>query len=124
MRVLVAIMAAIVVVASACSSDDGHAAPYATASARVGQSIAVLGWHITVTNLRFDSDHVLVDVDASSSQTHAKPEDIRFGLYGALAHPIEADAVGSCKDVTSLALQPLSVQGADKMSGTVCLGPQ
>src|SRR5690242_15189836 len=84
MRVLVAIMAAIVVVASACSSDDGHAAPYATASARVGQSIAVLGWHITVTNLRFDSDHVLVDVDASSSQTHAKPEDIRFGLYGAL----------------------------------------
>ena len=47
-----------------------------------------------MTNLRFDGDDVLVDVDGSPSQKdgpHAKPEDIRFGLYGALAHPIEAN---------------------------------
>ncbi len=93
LRALVAVMAAIVVVASGGSGDG---------------------------------DYVLVDVDASPSQKdgpHAKPEDIRFGLYGAVAHPIEANGLGGCKDVTSLALQPLSAQ-ADRLTGTVCLGPQ
>jgi hypothetical protein len=124
MRALLAMMAALVMVVTACSGDDKHPAPYSTQAAAIGQSIAVLGWTITVKNLRFDADHVLVDVDAAASQAHAKPEDIRFGLYGALTHPIEATAVGSCKDVTSLAMQPLSAQGPDKLSGTVCLGPQ
>jgi hypothetical protein len=119
-------MAAIVVVASGCSGDDGRAHPYSTQSAAIGESLSVLGWNISVTNLRFDGDYVLVDVDASPSQKdgpHAKPEDIRFGLYGALAHPIEANGLGACKDVTSLALQPLSAE-ADRLTGTVCLGPQ
>ena len=119
-------MAAIVVVASGCSGDDGRAHPYSTRSAAIGESLSVLGWNISVTNLRFDGDYVLVDVDASPSQKdgpHAKPEDIRFGLYGALAHPIEANGLGACKDVTSLALQPLSAE-ADRLTGTVCLGPQ
>ena len=126
LRALVAVMAAIVVVASGCSGDDGRAHPYSTQSAAIGESLSVLGWNISVTNLRFDGDYVLVDVDASPSQKdgpHAKPEDIRFGLYGALAHPIEANGLGACKDVTSLALQPLSAQ-ADRLTGTVCLGPQ
>jgi hypothetical protein len=126
MRALVAVMAAIVVVASGCSGDDGRAHPYSTQSAAIGESLSVLGWNISVTNLRFDGDYVLVDVDASPSQKdgpHAKPEDIRFGLYGALAHPIEANGLGACKDVTSLALQPLSAE-ADRLTGTVCLGPQ
>ncbi|MDT5182192.1 MAG: hypothetical protein QOI29_350 [Mycobacterium sp.] len=121
-------MAAIVVVASGCSGDDGRAHPYSTQSAAIGESLSVLGWNISVTNLRFDGDYVLVDVDASPSQKdggpHAKPEDIRFGLYGALAHPIEANGLGACKDVTSLALQPLSAQTPDRLTGTVCLGPQ
>jgi hypothetical protein len=119
-------MAAIVVVASGCSGDDGRAHPYSTRSAAIGESLSVLGWNISVKNLRFDGDYVLVDVDASPSQKdgpHAKPEDIRFGLYGALAHPIEANGLGACKDVTSLALQPLSAE-ADRLTGTVCLGPQ
>jgi hypothetical protein len=126
LRALVAVMAAIVAVASGCSGDDGRAHPYTTQSAAIGESLSVLGWKISVTNLRFDGDYVLVDVDASPSQKdgpHAKPEDIRFGLYGALAHPIEANGLGACKDVTSLALQPLSAQ-ADRLTGTVCLGPQ
>jgi hypothetical protein len=66
-------------------------------------------------------------VDASASQkdgAHAKPEDIRFGLYGALAHPIEANALGGRRDVINLALQPLSAPTPDRMTGTVCLGPQ
>ena len=120
-------MATIVVVASACSGDDGGAHPYSTQSAAIGESLSVLGWNMSMTNLRFDADYVLVDVDASPSQKdgqHAKPEDIRFGLYGALAHPIEANGLGGCQDVTSLALQPLSAPTPDKLTGTACLGPQ
>jgi hypothetical protein len=127
MRALIAVMAAIIMVASACSGDDGRAHPYATAAAAIGDSLSVLGWNISVTNLRFDGDYVLVDVDASPSQKdspHVKPEDLRFGLYGALAHPIEASGLGACKDVTSLALQPLSAPTPDRLTGTVCLGPQ
>jgi hypothetical protein len=127
MRALIAVMAAIIMIASACSGDDSRAHPYSTQSAAIGESLAVLGWNISVTNLRFDGDYVLVDVDASPSQKdrpHAKPEDIRFGLYGALAHPIEANGLGACKDVTSLALQPLSAPTPDRLKGTVCMGPQ
>jgi hypothetical protein len=127
LRALIAVVAAVVMVASACSGDDTRAQPYSTQSAAIGASLSILGWNISLTNLRFDADHVLVDVDASASQNdgpQAKPEDIRFGLYGALAHPIEANALGGCKDVTSLALQPLSAPSPDRMTGTVCLGPQ
>jgi hypothetical protein len=127
LRALIAVVAAVVMVASACSGDDARAQPYSTQSAAIGASLSILGWNISLTNLRFDADHVLVDVDASASQNdgpQAKPEDIRFGLYGALAHPIEANALGGCKDVTSLALQPLSAPSPDRMTGTVCLGPQ
>jgi hypothetical protein len=127
MRALIAIMAAIVMVASACSGDDPRPAPYSTQSAVIGQSLSVLGWNITLSNLRFDADYVLVDVDgsvANKDAPHTKPEDIRVGLYGALAHPIEANALGGCKDVTSLAVQPLLTPSADRLTGTVCLGPQ
>jgi hypothetical protein len=126
-RALIIAMVAIVLVASACSGDDARAHAYSTQSAAIGESLSVLGWNISVTNLRFDADHVLVDVDASPSQKdgpHAKPEDIRFGLYGALAHPIEANALGGCKAVISLAQQPLSDPTPDRLAGTVCLGPQ
>jgi hypothetical protein len=115
------------VAASACSSDDGRSHPYSTQSAAMGESQPILGWNMSVSNLRFDADHVLVDIDASVAQNggpHAKPEDLRFGLYGALAHPIEANGLGGCQDVTSLALQPLSAPDPNRLTGTVCLGPQ
>ncbi|MGE2726530.1 hypothetical protein [Mycolicibacterium pulveris] len=127
MRALIAMLAALVVVAApACSSDDQREAPYAAQTAAVGESLAVLGWNMSVSNLRVEGDHVLVDVDAAPAQAdapYAKPEDIRFGLYGALAHPIEANAIGGCRDVTNLAVQPVSASTPDRMSGTVCLGP-
>lgn len=123
-----ATLAAIVVVAaSACSTDDRLESPYATQAAALGESLAVLGWNMSVSNLRFDGEYVLIDVDAAPAQAdgeHANPEDIRFGLYGALAHPIEATAIGSCRDVTNLALQPLSAPSPDRLTGTVCLGPE
>ena len=55
---------------------------------------------------------------------HAKPEDIRFGLYGALAHPIEANALGGCSRCDQpCACNPLSAPTPDQLTGTVCLGP-
>jgi hypothetical protein len=127
LRASIAVLAAIAMVAAACSDDQRPPAPYSTQSAPMGQTLSVLGWNITVSHLRFDDDHVLIDVGATPSQKdgpRAKPEDIRFGLYGALTHPIEAGGVDSCKDETSLALQPLSAPSPDKLTGTVCLGPQ
>jgi hypothetical protein len=83
---------------------------------------------MAVSNLRWDGDYVLVDVDAAPTDPHAphaKPEDIRFGLYGALAHPMESGGLDSCDnamtsvhDITSA----LSAPG-DRLTGTVCLGP-
>jgi hypothetical protein len=126
-RAIAAALAAIVVVAaSACSKDDDRTHPYAAQTAAIGESLAILGWNMSVSNLRFDADYVLVDVDASPSQpggAHAKPEDIRFGLYGALAHPLEANGIGGCRNVTTLAVQPLSAATPDRLTGTVCIGP-
>ena len=95
-------------------------------TAAIGESLAVLGWNISLSNLRFDGDYVLFDVDASPTEAdapHAKPTDIRFGLYGALAHPLEANAIGGCRDVTDLAVQPAAAPTPNELSGTVCIGP-
>lgn len=127
MRALVALLsAAMLLVTSACAGDDGSAHPYGVQTASVGESLAVLGWNMSLSNLRFDGDYVLFDIDASPTQAdapHAKPEDIRFGLYGALAHPLEANAIGGCRDVTSLAVEPAAAPTPDRLSGTVCVGP-
>ena len=127
MRVI-AILAAIFLAATSCSGDDGagHDDVFSAATASIGESLPIAGWNMSVANLRFDGDYVLVDVDAAPAaegQPHAKPEDVRFGLYGALAHPLEANAVGGCDNVTSLGVQPISAQAPDRLSGTVCLGP-
>jgi hypothetical protein len=72
---------------------------------------------------------VLIDVDASPADPkapHAKQDDIRFGLYGALAHPLETAALGSCDAATASVhdiTAPLSAP-PDRLTGTVCLGPQ
>lgn len=104
MRALLALLAAIVIGAAlvSCSASEEHG-PYGTQSAKIGDSLALLGWNVSVSNLRFDGDYVLVD--------------------GALAHPIESDALGSCGKVTSLNLQPAMAPSPEKVTGTVCLGP-
>jgi hypothetical protein len=119
-------LSAVVVAVTACSSDHTAARPYGAQSAATGESLALLGWNIEVSNVRWASDFVLVDVDAAPSdagKAHAKPEDIRFGLYGALAHPIEATGVGSCALVAGSDVRPLAVPTPDRLTGTVCLGP-
>lgn len=121
-------MACLLACVTACSNPHPAARPYGAQGARLGESLALLGWNMSVSNLRWDGDYVLVDVDASPASAkgpHAKPEDIRFGLYGALAHPMEATGLGSC-DSTTTSLHdvpaPLSAP-PDRLTGTVCLGP-
>ncbi|GFG98086.1 hypothetical protein [Mycobacterium timonense] len=131
MRTVLAIAACLALCLTGCSSSNPAARPYGAQGARLGESLALLGWNMSVSNLRWDGDYVLVDVDASVASAkdaqapHAKAEDIRFGLYGALAHPMEADGLGSC-DNTKTGLRdipaPLSAP-RDRLTGTVCLGP-
>jgi hypothetical protein len=126
-RALIALLSAFaLLVASACSSEKEAPHPYAVQTAAIGESLAVLGWTISLSNLRFDGDHVLFDIDASPTEAnaaHAKPTDIRFGLYGALAHPLEANAIGGCRDVTDLGVQPAAAPTPNQLTGTVCIGP-
>jgi hypothetical protein len=122
-------MAGLLVVAAACSHHGHRAGPYGAQQARLGESLTVVGWNMAVSDLRWDGDRVLVDVDAAPADPdapHAKAEDLRFGLYGTLGHPMEATGVGSCAGVVGPSLNlmaPLSAQTPDRMSGTVCLGP-
>ena len=123
---LIVLLAAIMLAATSCAGGGDRSDVYSAPTAALGESMAVLGWNMSVANLRFDADYVLVDIDASPSQEggeHVAPGDVRFGLYGALAHPIEADAVGGCGDVTNLDIEPVSTTTPDRMTGTVCLGP-
>lgn len=118
-----------------CSGGDGTVGPYGTQQAKIGESLSLLGWNISVANLRFEGDQVLIDVDAAVAEagqgergdggeaTHAPAESLRFGLYGALAHPIEADAVGGCASASDLSLQPITARDPQRLSGTACLGP-
>ena len=128
MRTFIAVASCLAACLVGCSGSSHPVSPYGAQGARLGESMALLGWNMSVSNLRWDSDYVLVDVDASAKDPHAphaKPEDIRFGLYGALAHPMEASGLGSCDnaianvhDISS----PLSAP-PDRLTGTVCLGP-
>lgn len=127
-RALVAQLAIVTAAAglTACSAEEGTDDVYGAPTASIGESLQVVGWNIAVANLRFDGDYVLIDVDASAADPggqHVAPESLRFGLYGALAHPIESDAVGGCVGVTDLGLRPAAASSPDRLSGTVCLGP-
>ena len=114
-----------------CSGSSHPVQPYGAQGARLGESLALMGWNMAVSNLRWDGDYVLVDVSAAvASPTdphtpHAKPEDIRFGLYGALAHPMESTGLGSCDNAMASVhdiASPLSAP-PDRLTGTICLGP-
>jgi hypothetical protein len=127
-RTVIAITACLAACLVGCSSSSHPVRPYGAQGARLGESLALLGWNVAVSNLRWDGDYVLVDVSASVASPkdpHAKPEDIRFGLYGALAHPMESAGLGSCDTaMASVHDIPLPLSApADRLTGTVCLGP-
>ena len=125
MRTVIAMIATLALVCS-CSNSAVRQQVYGAGTARIGESLAVLGWNTSVSNVRWQDDYVLVDVDAAPTdpaKPHADPGDIRFGLYGALAHPMETVGIGSCDGVKNLVIQSLSAPGGKRMTGTVCLGP-
>jgi len=128
---MAATAACVVFCLAGCSGSNRPVNPYGAQGARLGEALALLGWNMSVSNLRWDSDYVLVDVSASLASAkdphapHAKPEDIRFGLYGALAHPMEASGLGSCDNAMASAHDigsPLSAP-PDRLTGTVFVGP-
>jgi hypothetical protein len=128
----VIVAAAFAVTPVGCGRDTESARPYGAAQAQIGESLATLGWNMSVANLRFVSGHLLIDIDAAAaapsdpSAARANPADLRFGLYGALAHPIETIGFGSCDRVQGAdisSLDPLSSPSPERLSGTVCLGP-
>ncbi|CAM2739478.1 hypothetical protein BST27_15840 [Mycobacterium intermedium] len=127
MRTLLVIVLAIAC-AVGCSRSDQPRRIYGAQEARFGESLAVLGWNMSVANMRWDDDYLLIDVDAAPTDPkvwHAKPEEIRFGLYGALSHPLEATGLGSCGDALNRVADVTSPLSAppDRLTGTVCLGP-
>jgi len=116
----------VVACCAACSSSHNTERIYGALTARLGESLAVLGWNTSMSNLRWQDNYVLVDVDAAPTdpaKPHTDPRDIRFGLYGALAHPMEAPGIGSCDNVKNVVMQSLSAPGGKRLTGTVCLGP-
>jgi hypothetical protein len=127
-RTLIAAITCLAVLLAGCSGSRHPGRPYGAQRARIGESLALLGWNMEVSNLRWDGDYVLVDVDASPTDPkapHAKADDIRFGLYGALAHPMESNGLGSCDAAMTTVRDirtPLSAP-PDRLTGTVCLGP-
>jgi hypothetical protein len=132
LRALIAILSVAVLglvagcLVAGCSAPASLPRPYGASTAKLGESITLLGWNLSVSNLRFESNYVLVDVDGAPSEQgkpHAKQEDIRFGLYGAVAHPIETYGLGSCSGIASLTISPLSAPNPDRLTGTVCVGP-
>lgn len=126
LRRTVSLLAVLALTAVGCSGHDAPAAPFSAQTAKLGESLALLGWNISVANLRFDAGHLLIDVDAAPADPaapHAKPEDIRFGLYGAVAHPIEATGIGSCEQVPAADISPLQAPTPNRLTGTVCIGP-
>ncbi len=122
-----AVMLALAVVLAACGQPaEAAVQPYGAGQVRLGEPASVVGWTLSVSDMRFESGYVLADVDASPANPpgpRAKLEDLRFGLYGALGHPIEATGVGSCARVRGADIAPLSAPSPDKISGTVCVGP-
>lgn len=112
--------------ATACSDSSDVVAPYGASAARIGETQSVLGWNMAVANLRWEGNYVLIDVDAAPSESgaaHASAGDVRFGLYGTVAHPVEATGIGSCARVNSLVMTPLSAPNPDRLTGSVCIGP-
>ncbi|UQX13292.1 hypothetical protein M5I08_22620 [Candidatus Mycobacterium methanotrophicum] len=109
---------------AACSASAHNDRVYGALTARLGESLAVLGWNPSMSNLRWQDDYVLVDVDAAPgdpAKAHADARDVRFGLYRALAHPIEATGVGSCDNVKNVVIQSLLATGGKRLTGTVRL---
>ena len=93
---------------AACSGAGHRDQVYGARTARLGESLAVLGWNASVSNLRWQDDYVLVDVDAAPTDP-AKSMPILATSASAYtvrsAHPMEATGIGSCDNVKNVVIQ-------------------
>ncbi|WP_078294270.1 hypothetical protein [Mycobacterium sp. D16R24] len=124
-RALVALLAGSLILAG-CSKDPDKQLVYGAQTAKVGETQSLLGWNLSVANLRFQNGYVLVDITGAAATPGQKPaaaQDLRFGLYGSLAHPLEVPALNGCRDLADLSVHPLTAPTPDRLTGTVCLGP-
>lgn len=124
-RALLALLAGVLVLAG-CSKEPEKQLVYGARSAKIGETQSLLGWNLSVANLRFQNGYVLVDVTGAAARAGDKPSpaaELRFGLYGSLAHPLEAPALSGCAGLADLSIHPLAASAPDQLSGTVCLGP-
>ncbi|TDZ98887.1 hypothetical protein [Mycobacteroides salmoniphilum] len=124
-RALVALLAGALILAG-CSKDPDKQLVYGAQTAKVGETQSLLGWNLSVANLRFQNGYVLVDITGAAATRGEKPaaaQDLRFGLYGSLAHPLEVPALNACRDLADLSVHPLTAPTPDRLTGTVCLGP-
>ncbi|MGZ4513093.1 MAG: hypothetical protein ACXVX4_17570, partial [Mycobacterium sp.] len=67
MRAFLAMAACLLVCLTGCSGSSQPVRPYGAQGARLGESLPLLGWNMAVSNLRWDGDYVLIDVDASAA---------------------------------------------------------
>lgn len=124
-RALVALVAGALIL-TGCSKDPDKQLVYGAQTAKVGETQSLLGWNLSVANLRFQNGYVLVDITGAAATPGEKPtaaQDLRFGLYGSLAHPQEVPALNGCRDMADLSVHPLTAPTPDRLTGTVCLGP-
>ena len=115
-----------------CSGSNHPVRPYGAQGARLGESLALLGWNMSVSNLRWDGDYVLVDIDASPTDPHAPARQTRGHPLRPLRRAGAPDGVqrpgqlrpsiqATTTNVHDIAA-PLSAP-PDRLTGTVCLGP-
>lgn len=126
MRSLIAVVSALAVACLAACSGSEATGPYGAQGTRMDSSQTLLGWEMTLSNLRWEVDYALIDVKAQvvdNDAPHAAAGDLRFGVYGTPAHPIEATGLGSCTALGELAPTQLSAPEPGRLNGTVCLGP-
>ncbi len=128
-RALAALVAGALIL-TGCSKDPDKQLVYGAQTAKVGEAQSLLGWNLSVANLRFQNGYVLVDITGAAAKPGEKlaaAQDLRFGLYGSLAHPLEVPALNGCRDLADLSVHPLtatpSIEAATSLAGTVCLGP-
>ena len=113
---------------SACSSTDqaAHARRVLRPPVRSASRLAILGWNMSVTNLRFDADYVLIDVEAIADRRRARrtPNPTTSGSASTARWRIRSRPTRSAAVETSQAgVQPLSAPTPGRLSGTVCMGP-
>ncbi len=113
---------------AACSGGDDRRRPLATGRPpRSANRLSILGWNVSVSNLRFDGDQVLIDVDAARrGRRRARHPRRPCGSVCTVRWPIRSRPmpVGGCASATRP--EPAAITARDSRSASAAqhvLGP-